>query len=534
MNKKLFFVLLAIVLIVLPLLVSCKTTTTTSPTTTITSSKTTTTTITTTSTPAVGQPVSGGILKIGFSMFPSVIAYPPELSETIYRPFWMEPLMFLDSQNNMNPALATDVTTDLQNKTITWTLRQGVKFHDGTDWNAAAARANFLLLQNNGVLPYQDKVTSIEAIDNYTFRISLSELTYIVVQTYSTQIYMVSVTAIEKNGVEWARLNGYGTGPFKLASFERDNYIIFEKNTNYWRTGRPYLDRIEIRIYLDDNIRSAALESKEIDYSKIPNNTVDFPRYKDLGLKIIAETIVPSLLFIAPDSANPNSPLANQLIREACEYAIDKEGLATGYYLGAQIPAYQATGSGLGYDSNYAGRKYDTAKARQLIAQAGFSNGVDVGNINGVTRDTQLYAAVQSMWKEVGITSNIVTYDWAKYDIAQKEGWSGWFFNRIANPGSPSYIPGFLDTFGPPPVLNPMGSFAMSDAYLALCEQLKSASDSVTANTVLSNMIKQLTTEAAILPLTTRSENSPYWPYLHFENAMARGAIDWAEVWSEK
>jgi peptide/nickel transport system substrate-binding protein len=139
-------------------------------------------------------------------------------------------------------------------KSITFTLRKGVKFQDGTDWNAEACRWNFQMLLDTKRLTDGKYVKSFEVVDNYTFKMYLTEYNWLRFESYGFMQF-ISPTAFEKAGggdmaksKEWARLNAVGTGAFKISEFQRDTVIKYVKNDNYWRKGMPYLDGIEIHI----------------------------------------------------------------------------------------------------------------------------------------------------------------------------------------------------------------------------------------------------------------------------------------------
>src|SRR4030043_1517832 len=199
------------------------------------------------------QPVKGGILKAIRGNFPKVLGYPPEQgpTDTIFALLYAERLSEWDEKGNLIPVLAESWEGDPKNKTVTFHLRKGVKFHDGTPFNAEAARWNFQLRLDTKSQIDGDLIKSGEAPDDYTVRLNCTDIT-----TWSPYIYgwgqHISPTAYEKNGgKEWARFNSVGVGPYKVVEFKRDNLLRFEKNKDYWRKGYPLLDGIEIRCVPD-------------------------------------------------------------------------------------------------------------------------------------------------------------------------------------------------------------------------------------------------------------------------------------------
>ena len=160
----------------------------------------------------------GGILRGIRGTFPNCLSYAPEMFpvDSIFALPYAERLCGWDEDGNQMPELAESWDVDLKNKTIIWHLRKGVKFHDGTDFNAEAARWNYQLLMDNMRLLDQDLLKSIEVVDEYTLKMNLNDVTCVSVMNYGWA-FMFSPTAYEKNGgKEWARKNAVGTGPFKL------------------------------------------------------------------------------------------------------------------------------------------------------------------------------------------------------------------------------------------------------------------------------------------------------------------------------
>jgi ABC-type transport system substrate-binding protein len=157
-------------------------------------------------------------------------------------------------------------------KTVTYHLRKGVKFHNGTPFDAEAARWNLQFQKDTGRLTDGELVKSIEVVDEYTVRINCNEYTSQSVLNYGWGGFY-SPTAFTKNGgKEWARFNAVGTGPFRQAEFKRDSVVRYEKNKDYWRKGYPLLDAIEIRWIPDPVTASMMVEKKEADAWMDVNN----------------------------------------------------------------------------------------------------------------------------------------------------------------------------------------------------------------------------------------------------------------------
>jgi ABC-type transport system substrate-binding protein/NAD-dependent dihydropyrimidine dehydrogenase PreA subunit len=161
-------------------------------------------------------------------------------------------LLDIDDQGNVMPRLATGWRISKNLRSITLTLCKGVKFHDGTDFNAEAVK--YLLDQYKTLGGAELKlVTSIDVIDPYTVKLNLSRFEHYLLNAMSTRSgSVVSPTALKAHDKAWTMVNPVGTGPFKFARYERDSLLRFEKFPVYWQKGKPYLDAVEFHLIIDD------------------------------------------------------------------------------------------------------------------------------------------------------------------------------------------------------------------------------------------------------------------------------------------
>ena len=148
-------------------------------------------------------------------------------------------------------------------QSLCFDLRKGVKFHDGTDFDAEAVRWNILWTtdrDNQSVMDaFLDTIETVEVIDAHTVKVTLKYPTFTLLPAlaqYREGLLIKSPTGYEKAGKQDAQQHPVGTGPFKLARWEQNNLIVLEKNTNYWKPGLPYLDRIEFKIMKDVGSRA--------------------------------------------------------------------------------------------------------------------------------------------------------------------------------------------------------------------------------------------------------------------------------------
>ena len=264
----------------------------------------------------------------------------------------------------VHPHLATGYKVDLHAKTITFFLRKGVKFHDGTDFDAEAAKWNFDQAINAKEAP---GLGSRSISSTHTIRVHFKAWENDFPSRAGQRgLGMISPTAFKKNGKEWAEWNPVGTGPFKFVKFQRGNILQYRKNENYWMKGKPYLDGIDYLFIRDPLTQEAALRTTDpeqrIDVLAVTSGE-QATMMKAQGFKILGMPIGP-VSFI-PDSANADSPFSKQKVREAVSYAIDREGIVKARGFGIWKPAYQIQPDNmLSYIPNFQGTPYNPQKAK--------------------------------------------------------------------------------------------------------------------------------------------------------------------------
>jgi peptide/nickel transport system substrate-binding protein len=435
-GKRLFAlcgtICLALILVTLPLATACEEEETTTPT-----------TPTQPTTPPTG-PQYGGTLKIICRYELTSMGWVSDqiAPEDYYqRVPAIETLVRWDEDLGVAvPFLAESVVEDPEALTITFYLREGVKFHDGTVFDADACIWNFEQLWESANLGASWFFASeIEKVDDYTVRVHFAQWdrTFLVNMCYDSG--MISPTAYEQNGLDWVRDNAVGTGPFKQVSFQRDVGKVFERFDDYWQEGKPYLDRIEINIIADPTVQVASFLSGDNDIITYLDPTDAKNLEDEPGVVITQGNIMGDTFSLVGDSAYPDSPFADLRVRQAVSYAINREEIADFIYHGYAVPTCQMVGpANWAYSPDVVGYPYDPDKARALLAEAA-ADGVFTPNAQGgfdttiwcrpeqATRD--MYTAVQGHLADVGIIADLQVINPGKYgEMYYATGWSDGMF----------------------------------------------------------------------------------------------------------
>jgi peptide/nickel transport system substrate-binding protein len=385
----------------------------------------------------ISKPRHGGTLRLAEYTDGTSIGFPakmlPNVSQRQVAPA-VEPLFRTDKTGKPVPWLVLSEKSDVKNKAITLTLRKGIKFHDGTDFNAEAVKWNLDACMA-ARLGSTVKFKSIDVVDDYTVRINLTEWDNTVIGNLSTPLgMMVSPTACRKNGDEWCASHPVGTGPFEFVSWEKDTRTVFKKFNGYWQKGKPYLDRIEWTPINDSLTRQMSFRKGEIDLalSMAPKDLKDFE--KD-GYTVVRRRVGSGVYSLLPDSVNPNSPFAKLKVRQAAQHAIDGEAIAKSIFYGETEAANQWIYKGhWAYDPSIKGYPYNPKKAKQLLAEAGYPNGFKTKiTYISVPENDMLYAAAQGYFKAVGIDADLAPVTLAKWSELATQGgsWEGFIHASV-------------------------------------------------------------------------------------------------------
>jgi peptide/nickel transport system substrate-binding protein len=398
------------------------TTPATTPATTTPATTTPATTTPATTTPATTTPPDkyGGILKEVLTVGPATpIGYPPEgapdaLADAVPA---LESLVRIRNGGVVEPLLATawDIAPD--GKSITFTLRQGVKFHDGSDFKAPAVKWLYDKMIEAKRAPDWE---SVDVIDDYTLRVNITGYKNTILTSFNTGI--ISTTSLEMRGLDWARWHPVGTGPFKFVEYERDSRLVYERNDNYWQKGLPYLDGVEFVVIADETVRKIAFQKGDINTMRASGITA--VELRDMGYDYV--TRAGGTFVLIPDSKNVESPYADRRVRLAVSHAIDRDSLAEALGYGFSRPAYQVfPGFTETAIPNLDKHEFDQDLARQLLAEAGYPDGLKTtirAFIRVVPRD--YVTAIANMLGEVGIVVEPDFPEAGKYTEYRFGGWS--------------------------------------------------------------------------------------------------------------
>lgn len=342
--------------------------------------------------------------------------------------------------DNLVPRLAERFEWSSDNKTLTFFLRKGVAFHDG--WGEMTADDvkfsfdRYLATPRAPSLAYfKNTIDSVVVVDPYTVELRLKKVDWALPSQLSNSVSKVAIVSkkyVEEVGEDRASLEPIGTGPFTFVEAERRSFVKLEAVENHWRKT-PEMQTLILRRISEAGTRLAALRSGDVDIIDVLYEHV--PELEDRGFKIIPIRSVKAVHVAfggmnTPGSENydANVPWVGpteeraRTVRRALALAVDRQTIIDTIYAGQGenvavpgfIPGRPWT------DPTVQPYPYDPAKARELLAQAGYPDGFPVkilalAPFYGGTEIPQVAEAVANYWTRVGLDVEIVPMEWATF-----------------------------------------------------------------------------------------------------------------------
>ncbi len=328
-----------------------------------------------------------------------------------------EPLVRADPDLNIIPALAESWEFSDDGLQLTFHLRQGVKFHDGSDFTAEDVVASFerILDEETGSAASSQllSIESMEASDDYTVVLNLS-LPDVPLVTALTSVNLVIMSSdVIANGDP--TVDVIGTGPFVLDNWEAEQKTELSANTDYWGEG-PYLDGIEIRIIPEEATIMAALRAGEIDFALFNDPLIATLLIDQPGV-VLHRT--PDLSYHVMQLQPTREPLDKLEVRQAISCAIDRQEIVDVVALGEgqvtgpiTIPAYQVP-----LEELFCYER-DLELARSLMAEAGLEDGFELEILVAVAEPPTALAeaqVIQDQLSDINIDVEIVSIEFGAY-----------------------------------------------------------------------------------------------------------------------
>jgi len=327
-----------------------------------------------------------------------------------------ETLLWFDDKGNVIPWLAVEWEVSSDGLEYTFKLRKGVKFHDGVEFDAYAVKANFDRWINPTtrvpLRAHLGPINKTEIIDRYTVKVILKKPYAPFLRALANYLLICSPKVLEKFGNQTVT-EPVGTGPFVFKKWEKGKEIVLERFEDYW-SEKPKVKKLVWKIIPEAGTREAALLAGDVDFVFRPPASDVKMLDENPNIKVLAP-VTNRIIFVA---INPRGPLANPKVRQALNYAIDKEAIIKNVLFGLGVIADSPVPPHFFGYHKMPLYEYNPEKAKQLLAEAGYPEGFKIVLLHPTgryTQDKQVAEAIQAYLMDIGLDVELRTMDWPSF-----------------------------------------------------------------------------------------------------------------------
>jgi peptide/nickel transport system substrate-binding protein len=351
-------------------------------------------------------------------------------------------------QWELSPGLVDSWEWNDANDEIIFNLREGVKFHDGSDWNAEVCAFNLDMVFNHpqsfSKELFEGDIEEIEVLGDMQVKLNLtgpSATLLLNLSNASGRVYMISKSKYDEVGEEAFGEDPSGTGPFMLDEWIKEDRVTLSRFDEYWGVDEegeplPYLDRLEYRLIPEAATQLVELRAGNLDFLFIEAKDADIIE-ADPNLELVTNPISGAFYICAGLNMQTGIFGENPLVRRAALHAFNREAMLRTFGFGrGEVTPYPYWRPGmLGYNENLPFYDYNPDRARELLAEAGFPDGVDV-TLTVIQRplEEQQAEVIKQMWDSVGIRTELEILERTAWIAKMREGTADAGFWRFTNP----------------------------------------------------------------------------------------------------
>jgi peptide/nickel transport system substrate-binding protein len=321
--------------------------------------------------------------------------------------------------NIMTPSLAESWTVSPDGRVYEFKLREGLKFHNGDPFTAEDVKFSFY--RSKGARVLKEKVREVELVGASRVRFHLHEPFPDFMAFYGTLAtgasWIVPKKYVEKVGPDGFKKHPIGLGPYKFVSHTPGVELVMEAFEGYWRKT-PHVKRLVFKSVPEPTTRAAMLKSGEVDVAYLLDAPTALEIKRDPNLKLAFSGAIGIHFIEFFDQWDPKSPWHDRRVRLAANYAIDRRALNEAETLGAS----RLTGGMVPRKFEFAlalePYPYDRARAKQLLAEAGYPNGFDAGDLYPYPPYFSMGETVAGYFGAVGIRTKLVSMERAAFQSA--------------------------------------------------------------------------------------------------------------------
>ena len=322
------------------------------------------------------------------------------------------------------PSLAESWTASKDGLTYEFVIREGVKFQNGDPVTADDVKVSFDRYRGAAAKLLKDRVREVQIVDAGRVRFVLKEPWPDFMTFYGTSAtgaaWIVPKKYVEKVGEDGYKKAPVGAGPYKFVSFNPGVDLVMEAWDGYWRKT-PSVKRLVFRSMPDETTRAAALKSGDVDIVYLLSGPTAEEIKRSPNLKLAAAR-PPGVVFLdLPEQWDPKSPWHDKRVRLAASYALDRQALNRAETLGMSRPTGGLVPRVLDFARPFEPPAHDAAKAKQLLAEAGYPSGFDAGDLTPFPPFFSLAEAIGNQLQAAGIRTRMRTMERAAFLTAWRE-----------------------------------------------------------------------------------------------------------------
>jgi peptide/nickel transport system substrate-binding protein len=339
-------------------------------------------------------------------------------------PFWIlyamhDALVKPMPGNLMTPSLAESWTVSPDQRTYDFKLREGIRFHNGDPFTADDVRFSFERAKSAKTL--KERVRDVEVVGPARVRFHLHEPFPDFMAYYGTVLtgagWIVPRKYVEKVGDEGFKKHPIGLGPYKFVSHTPGVELVLEAHEGYWRK-MPAVKRLVMKTVPDPTTRAAMLKNGEVDIAYMLDAPASQELKRDPKFRLGFSGAIGVHYLDFFDQWDPKSPWSDRRVRLAANHAIDRRGLSEAETLGASRPTGAMAPRSFEFTLALPAYAYDPAKAKQLLAEAGYANGFDGGDFYPYPPYWSAGETLVNYFGAVGIRMKMRTMERAAFQTA--------------------------------------------------------------------------------------------------------------------
>ncbi len=322
------------------------------------------------------------------------------------------------------PSLAESWSQSKDGLIYEFVLRKNAKFHNGDPVTAEDVKFSFERYKGAAAKLLHDRVREVQIVDPGRVRFHLKEPWPDFMTFYGTSAtgaaWIVPKKYVEKVGEDGFKKAPIGAGPYRVVSFTPGVELVMEAFEGYWRKV-PSVKRLVFRSMPDETTRAAALKAGDVDIVYLLSGPTAEEVKRTPGLRLAA-AMPPGVVFLdLPEQWDPKSPWHDLRVRQAAGFALDRAGLNQAETLGLSRPTGGLIPRVLDFARAYDPPAYDPARAKRLLAEAGYPNGFDAGDLTPFPPFFSLAEAIGNYLQAVGIRTRMRTMERATFLTSWRE-----------------------------------------------------------------------------------------------------------------